>query len=308
MNLNDINSQISFLKQGLQFGAHLDGLDKSFNIKDITIKDYTVIVYYYPEIKNRTAVYMDFARIVSFSYSFLGNSKEELSNKNIRNIAVQALVDGESYIYIISSLDAAGAITEGNSVYWLKNSIIEESFLEKQEILLLVEGESEKVAFPIIFESMGYRIDIHRICIYPFSNSNLKSTLEILKYKGDKYYLVCDKDKEKDITDLEREGLLSSNFHLLKEGEFEDYIQSSVLVKILKSLTPNVEISSEYIDGERKQGVLTSKIVSKYYHTNPSGHPAPKKPVIAEKIALYWAENKIPAEFEEVIKAVLNLC
>lgn len=294
---------INILKKSLTLGSKM-GLEKSYDIKNVKIKDNSILVYYRSEIKNKIAIYVEIAQIVGFIHGFIG---KDIKENNILHIGVQSLIDNEPYIYILSPLDAAEAIASGNPIYWLKNSIVNEPILEQKEIFFLVEGESEIVAFPLLFERMNYKIDAHRIKIFPFSKNHLKSILLILKYKNDAFYLICDKDKGKEIFDLKREGLLCENFHILKEGEFEDYIKPDALIEILSSFTPNLKITNDYIVKEKEKGLSTSKIISKYYHNNVVKYPVPKKPEVAKKIALFWIQNGLPSEIEDIILDVMNI-
>ena len=188
----------------------------------------------------------------------------------------------------------------------MNNSIVDEQIVFPNELSVLVEGESELVIFPILFKSIKINIDHYKIKFLPYSRYNLKTMLWVLNNKNAVFYLVCDKDKEKEISDLKREGLLNTNFHVLQKGELEDYIDPKPLIKILKTFTPDITINQEYIDANRMRGIGTSKIISKFYHEECTKCQIPSKPAVAEKIANYWVKNEIPSEFVKIMNCVLD--
>jgi hypothetical protein len=165
------------LEQGPDFPLIGYMLDKKFNISDVKIRDNALLIEYIPTFKNRNAIYVDICYIMSFIYNLL---IDDLDAAKIYSIGVQAQVDRRPFIYIFSPNDSLNAIKKKNWIYWLKNSIINEPFANSIKILLLVEGPTETNAYPILFDSMGCRIDAHGIDIFSFAESNLKTLLAIL--------------------------------------------------------------------------------------------------------------------------------
>jgi hypothetical protein len=294
---------LEIIKQALINGrAH--GLDKSFNINAVHIKNNALLVYYNSEISNRFAIYNDFALIIGFIHSFLVG---EFEDNGIYNIGVHTQFTDESELYILSPIESAKAISKGNTIYWLKNSIVNENLTYPAESYLLVEGESEIEAFPILFKSINIEIEQYKIQIIPYSKHNLRTMLSVLSIKNEPFILVCDNDKSKEIQDLVREGLLNDNYHILTQGEFEDYIAPTSLIKILKDFTPDINLQSEYIEKDRGRNIGTSKIVAKFYHQESIHNQCPSKPEVAKKIADYWVSTEIPKEFKEIMTKMLNI-
>lgn len=296
------NKVLSVLKTALLDGKNF-GLDKSFKVDDVVIKDNSIIVYYKTKSQNRFLIFHDFSHIIGFIHGFLVNDFDE---QRIYNIGVHADCGNQKEVYILSPIESAKAIANGNAIYWLKNSIINEQITFPDETYLLVEGESELVVFPIIFKSINVDIEHYKIRIYPYSKYNIKTMLSLLKHKNDSFFLVCDNDKEKEISDLKREGLLNSNYHVLNEGELEDYISPPALIEILKSFTPDINLSEEYIEENRSKGLGTSKIVAKYYHQESLHNQNPSKPEVAVEIAKHWGKNGVPEEFINIMNKVLD--
>ena len=294
---------LEIIKRALIDGKN-NGIDKSFNVNKVTISNNAILVSYKSEISNRFLIYNDFALVIGFIYSFLVG---EFKKQKIYNIGVQSKFPDDSDLYILSPIESAKAISEGNSIYWLKNSIVNEHLTYPAESYLLVEGESEIEAFPILFRSINVEIEQYKIKLIPYSKHNLRTMLAVLNLKKEPFLLVCDKDKENEIADLKREGLLNANFHILEEGEFEDYIDPEPLINILKTFTPDIDLQAEYIEENRSTGLGTSKIIAKYYHQESILNQNPTKPEVAMKIAQFWVENEIPSEFVGIINRTVNL-
>lgn len=295
---------LEILKKALMDGRNF-GLDKSFIINEITIKNNALLISYESEIDNKFVIYNDFALIIGFVYSFLVGEFEENS---IYNIGVRTTFPNNSELYILSPIESAKAISTGNTIYWLKNSIVNENLIYPTASYLLVEGESEIEAFPILFKALNVDIEQYKITIIPYSKHNIRSMLTVLNVQKEPFLLVCDKDKGKEVIDLKREGLLDNNFHILENGEFEDYIEPQSLIEILNNFTPNLDLTPEYIEKNRTKGIGTSKIVAKYYHQESPANQCPAKPDVAIKIAEFWCNNnKIPNEFKDIMVKTINL-
>jgi len=294
---------LTIIKQALKDGKKF-GLDKTFNVINVTIKNNAILVNYKSDINNRFAIYNDFALIIGFIHSFLVG---EFERQKIYNIGVHSKFLDESELYILSPIASAKAISEGDAIYWLKNSLVNEQLTYPDDSYLLVEGESEIEAFPILFRSINIEIEQYKIKLIPFSKQNLRTMLAVLNIKKEPFLLVCDKDKEKEITDLRREGLLDTNYHILEKGEFEDYIEPQTLINILKTFTPDIELRTDYIEKNRLRGLGTSKIIAKFYHQESILNQNPTKPEVAREIAQYWAQNKIPSEFTAIMNKTMNL-
>ncbi|MCK4820004.1 hypothetical protein KA005_29840 [bacterium] len=292
----------SVLKNALNDGTKFD-LDKSFEVAEILIKNNAILVYYKPINRNKFVIYNDFAQLIGFIHGFLINDFE---SQNIYNIGIHADCGGNKEIYILSPIESAKAIASGNAIYWLKNSIVNEQITFPEETYLLVEGESELIVFPILFKSINVDIEQYKIKIYPYSKFNIKTMLSLLNHKNDTFFLLCDNDKKREISDLKREGLLNSNYHILKEGELEDYAEPSTIIEILKTFTPDIALTPEYIEDNRLRGLGTSKIIAKFYHEESIHNQNPSKPDVAKKIAKYWVMNGVPKEFEKVMNNVLE--
>ncbi len=281
---------------------------KKYDVKSITLGEGGILIRYIPKVENKIAIYSDICQIMAFITSFAG---EELKKVGVHSIGVEAMKGGKKSsdnIYIVSTINVAEEIGKGNIVYWLKNSIVNEPYTAQKEVLLLVEGTTEVNAYPVLFKSMGYPITAHRIKMFPYSEQNLKTVLSILEFKKECYYLVCDKDKSAEIMNLDRRGCFElGSYHILEKGEFEDYIEPEILVKVLEKLNPKIGITIEYIETHRKKGKSTSKIIQDYYYQFGEHYKFPGKPKLGEETAHFWAQNGIPEEIEDIIIGVMNI-
>jgi hypothetical protein len=301
----DINQTLDIAKVALCKG--FQGI-KEYDVKSITLGEGGVLIYYIPKVENKVAIYSDICQIMAFITSFAG---EELKKMGAYSIGVEAMKGGKTYsdnIYIVSTINVAEEIGKGNIVYWLKNSIVNEPYTAQKEVLLLVEGLTEINAYPVLFKSMGYPITAHRIKMFPYSEQNLKTVLSILEFKKECYYLVCDKDKSAEIMNLDRGDCFEAgSYHILEKGEFEDYIEPDILVKILEKINPGIGVTIEYIEAHRKKGKSTSKIIQDYYYQFGERYKFPGKPKLGKEIAHFWAHNGIPEEITDIIIRVMNI-
>jgi hypothetical protein len=262
------------------------------------------MIEYQPEFKNRTTIYGDICFIMNFAYNLL---LDYLDKESIYSIGVQAQLDSKPYLYIISPNDSIKAMKSKNWIYWLRNSLINEPFRIPQRVLLLVEGPTEMNSYPLLFESLGKRIDAHGIDILPYAESNLETLLAFLNYNKEKFYLTCDKDKRTIVMDMKRRGYLNSNYHILEKGEFEDYINAEDLAIVLRSIDPDIEISKEYIEERKNNGKNASRIISEYYYSIGQTNRFPGKPKLGQEIANHWISKGIPKEIRQIINEVLNI-
>jgi hypothetical protein len=300
-DIYDTPTLLTMARAGLERGTKL-GMT-NFNIIDISIKNKALLIDYQPNVKNKVAIYCDISQVMGFISGLFGADSE---TRDIHNIGVQAIVDGKPFIYILSSIDSAKAIGRGEAIYWLKNSIINDMSLK--EVYLLVEGETEVNAYPILFEARGYPLDPHLIKIIPYSNERLKTVLSILDFTNEKYYLTCDRDKTSEIADFKREGYFGhNNCYILSKGEFEDYVEAQAIVVILEKITPGIGITTEYVEENRTKGKKTSKIILDYYYIRGTEYVFPGKPELGKEIAHFWIERGIPEEIEGIILNVMNI-
>lgn len=300
-----INQILDTAKMALRGGVL--GL-KKYDVKNITLSENSLLIYYVPMVENKLAIYSDICQIMAFITSFAG---EELKKINVISIGVEAMKGGKTSsdnIYIVSTINVAEEIGKGNIVYWLKNSIVNEPYTAQKKVLLLVEGLTEINAYPLLFKSMGYPIKAYRVEITPYAEENLKTLLHILTVIKNNFFLVCDKDKSSEIMNLDREGRFEfGSYHILEKGEFEDYIEPKILVKILEKINPGIGITDEYIEANRKKGKSTSKIIHDYYYQFGNRYNFPGKPKLGEEVAHFWAQNGIPEEIKDIIIRVMNI-
>jgi hypothetical protein len=298
-----ISNLIKIANEALINGIRF-GLDHNYNVHSIKISNHSLLIDYSPTVKNNIAIYSGINQIMCFISSFMGN---ELKKEQVSNIGVQAIVDQKPYLYVISPFHAIEFAEKGDAITWLKNSMATEHFLSQVEVHFFVEGDTEVTAFPYLFENMGYPLQGHRIKLMEYAQMNLKTALQVMKYKELSYYLLADKDKKDIIEDLKREGYFQTNCHILTIGEFEDYIHPEGLVQILNKLTPGLEITSKDIIDNRERGKNTSRIINDLYFLKDKKSHLPSKPEIGKEIALYWVENGIPEEIQNIINEVMNI-
>lgn len=288
---------------------------KEYNIKNIYL-DEDILIRYVPKVENKIAILSDICQIMAFITSFAG---EELKNMGIQSISVEAMKEDKislDNICVVTPINVAEEIGKGNIVDWLKNSTITSPNTTQKKVFLLVEGPTEINAYPIliksishpIFKLMCYPIKENLIEIFPYARHNLKSLLTFIEFEKNCYYVICDKDKSDEIMNLNREGYFKfGKYHILENGEFEDYVEPEILVEILENMNPGIGITIEYIEAGRKKGKSTSKIIQDYYYQFGKEYVFPGKPKLGEEIACFWVRNSIPKEIENIIFNVMNI-
>lgn len=296
-----IEDLISIATNYIKTGGY--GEMKPVNIVNMRIIEGTWAIDFIPSVKNKISVYAEISAIMGFISGYLGDNVE---SRGIYNIGVQSLVDNEPYIYVLSPMESARAFQKGNAIYWLKNSIIDEPFEAQKKVIVLVEGPTELESFPLLLNHLGFNPKAHFIEFYNYANDNLRTLLSILIHNKNLFFLISDNDKKEEILRLKREGLLNDNYHILEEGEFEDYITAPQLIEILKCFTPNIGITEDYIVANRRNN-NTSRIIQKIYHDENLKAVQPSKVEIGKEIIKKWASEGLPYEIERVIKRIMNL-
>ncbi len=186
--------------------------------------------------------------------------------------------------------------------------------------IVLIEGNAEERAFPIISDALGYDLNKHWIRLINIKGKDkLKKINEFLKYVKDsdvKSFIILDKDNsaESDIQDLIRAGLLKGeNYHIWDGGDFEDCFTEEQIIIAMKKIIEGFNIKIEDLKKERKNK-KTSKILNDFLYEKSLG-PL-NKPALGEELARIIKEeieNNVEREktepekiIEKIVKVVEN--
>ena len=173
------------------------------------------------------------------------------------------------------------------------------------KLFLLLEGDVEEEAIPIIASSMGFYLKARGVEIYNYEGTgglkgqNIRGTLYTAKIHGTPSYLISDNDEHaKDyINDLIRKGLLKENYYTIWKTEFEEdnFGINKVLDKVNKSLENYglEKIDIKYVENEMNNRKYLMKsledIVWKKFHL--AIYDVISKPELGRLLALERAKE-----------------
>jgi len=187
--------------------------------------------------------------------------------------------------------------------------------------IVLIEGDTEERAFPIIANSLGYDLNKLGIKLINIEGADRLGRIEeFLKYIKDSdvtSFVIIDKNERAEgyIQDLVRSRLLEdNNYHIWTKGDFEDCFSEEQIIDSMKKIYgEDFNITSEELKELREGTTPTSKILSKLiYDKNLS--PL-NKPALGEELALtvkIEMENsggieRQKIESEEIIEKIIGL-
>jgi len=191
--------------------------------------------------------------------------------------------------------------------------------------VILIEGDSEERALPMISDAMGYDLvekGIKLINITGKDSAKRKKIKEFLTYLKESdviCYLVLDKDENVNqyAQDLIGAGLLKKeNCVIWKNGEFEDCFGEERIIQAMKQIAKedgvDFDITAEQLKKERdKTKKPVTKILKQMLRDKNLFDLS--KPRLAEKLALMLKEEieskkeRERTEPEEVIEKIVNL-
>lgn len=189
--------------------------------------------------------------------------------------------------------------------------------------IVLIEGDTEERAFPIIANVLGHDLNKLGIKIINIEGKDkikrikIKEFLKYIKDSDVKSFILLDKDDgaESDIQDLIRAGLLrEENYHIWNNGDFEDCFSEEQIIDAMKKIHgEDFNITSEELKELREGTNPTSKILSDLLYKKKLG-PL-NKPALGEELALtvktemknFGGIERQKIEPEEVIEKIIEL-
>lgn len=174
--------------------------------------------------------------------------------------------------------------------------------VDHPDCLILVEGESEEIAIPLMAIRSGIILSKNKIKVYN-AKSKQKLEADFMSYKAKfpKMKMICllDADAKKESENLSR--LIKENldkYHLvyIKQGCFEDLFELSDSIKVLNKIYPDgEEIFFEDFDSKKDFGSNISKIL----HMKKKAKF--EKVKFAKAISTSISADKIPSEIREIL-------
>lgn len=164
------------------------------------------------------------------------------------------------------------------------------------DMVVLIEGDTEERAFPIIADALNYRFDelgIKTINIMGKDKlKRIKAFLEYIRDSGIISFVIIDKneDAENYIKDLIKARFLDKkNYHIWSGGDFEDSFTEEQIIKATKEIYGSKFDLTEGELTEKKKNKPTVKIIEEKLYEKSLG--SLNKPSLGEELGLIIAEE-----------------
>lgn len=182
------------------------------------------------------------------------------------------------------------------------NNITEElNLVEEPNVLIMVEGESEEVAIPVMALKLGHHLRNDKIKVFNSgSKEKILEDFQKLKRNNPKLpiIVILDSDAKKESDDLNRISKSKRNLYkiyLIQKGTFEDLFDIDITIKILNDIFEGKEIIRN--DWDTKKSFLQN--VNKLLWEKKKGKF--DKVEFAKRISHRLSLNEIPEQIKEVI-------
>jgi len=173
--------------------------------------------------------------------------------------------------------------------------------------VVFIEGQSELLAFPIIFNALGYDYLQLGIRLINFQGGSKHTKLEqYLIYLRDSDvvpFVISDGDKrfKEKLPDWERQGLMKPDNSFVWDKEFEDCFESYILIEAFNRWLKEEECTHEMNEKTIHDNINPEKSIvhflKKYLYENAL--PELDKPALAEHLAKVMIENMSKEEIEK---------
>lgn len=187
------------------------------------------------------------------------------------------------------------------------------------DFVILVEGDTEERALPIIIDSIEedmYKLGIKQINIKGKDKlGKIKAFLQLLKDSGIESFVILDKGERVKgyIDDLNREGLIDKdNYFIWSKRMFVDCFKEKDVLRAMKNIYgEKFDMTAKQLSEERKKGNSTEKILDHYLYEKELG--VLDKPALGEELALIIKQDinkgikREETEPEKVTKKIISL-
>jgi hypothetical protein len=170
------------------------------------------------------------------------------------------------------------------------------------DLVLIVEGESDKIVFHNWSRILGVPLEEIHAAVVPAKGVNKSSyhlTLwaEISSNLGLPTYVIVDKSGQTEVDKIIKLKLVDeNNTHVLQSGDIEDYYPSNTLVSAIKKLF-DVDIPEDKIPSTGR-----AKFISKEINKGPEEW----KVLLAEQVSVNTDKKFIPKEIGDFLRRVHN--
>lgn len=207
-------------------------------------------------------------------------------------------------------------VKERNDMQLIKYALgHENSDLYGYNGILVLEGESEAIAIPLMAAAMNIDFIRKGIRILNLRGADkigqLRALLDYVKNADVRFHMVLDRKKDlaRKIGDLVREGLLREQDVSFWDGDFEenfdDNLIASAFNNFAKGENMNVEISADDVSKARAGGSVVRFLSIMFYQAAQRGL---EKPALAEHLVRLQLETKLKGDtpIEKLISSVVK--
>ncbi len=189
------------------------------------------------------------------------------------------------------------------------------------DIVVLIEGDTEEMAFPIIAKAMLYDLNDLGIKIINIKGSDKLSRIhDFLKYIKDSYvtpFVIIDKKKDVEarIIEFTKEGILDkNNYHIWTKGDFEDCFDWDEIFKAMQNICgADFKLDHKsFLQIKGTSNKSTSKVLDDYLNEKNLGDL--NKPELGAELAILLKDKiksnedeRSKTEIEVVINKIVKL-
>jgi energy-coupling factor transporter ATP-binding protein EcfA2 len=174
--------------------------------------------------------------------------------------------------------------------------------------IIFVEGETDRRVFPIWAKKIGIPIEPPEVSIFPTHGKErgrymLDVWLDASSVANIPYFMILDKDAEKEAKKYVNEGKLepNKNLFILKKGSIEDYYPSKKLIEAIESVC-GIKLDEE----ERKRIVEIPRSKKIEELLKSKGFSKGKKVDIGIKVAESMSVDEIDDEIRGILERIYS--
>jgi ABC-type phosphonate transport system ATPase subunit len=205
-------------------------------------------------------------------------------------------------------------LTEKDLLFLKRELGHENTDLFNANCIVITEGESEEIAFPIIAEDIGIDLEAKGIRIFNVRGSGMATRIELLlKYlKGSDtaVYLILDKHGsiEQHAEEWVRTRLIDQKRVKIWPAEFEDTFENHTIITAMKNYNvsegTDVQIDENELKMARSNDVPVARFLQRQVFEKTQREL--KKPVLAEQLAVAVQRSTSPVIIQNILKAIAS--
>lgn len=219
-----------------------------------------------------------------------------------------------SNVWLVKKIGDSSQITRLQEIEDLSNIVLElgirPSDIFYSNVIVFVEGPSDKVVLPILAQRIGLIFEAGEISLIPTYGKSqgkyhLNTFIESTKAASIPFFMILDKGAAKETKNFVSNGVLKldDNLFLLKKGDIEDYYPREKLIDTVCS-EYNIELTDEE-NGKLREGLAVESIETMLCKKlKLKNAPRSWKTVVGRKVAQSVTEDEIDEELKRIIERI----